>query len=102
MIKLTRRQTLAGLGAIAALPATRVFGASPALPSAPVALNIIDVAGNLALTQKAMEAYAAAHTNLISAITFNKATSPELPGKSRPNKPPAASISTWCCRVPTR
>ena len=81
MIKLTRRQTLAGMGALAALPATRAFGASPALPSAPVALNVIDVAGNLALTQKAMEAYAAATPKLVSAITFNKATSPELPGK---------------------
>ena len=81
MIKLTRRQTLAGMGALAALPATRAFGASPALPSAPVALNVIDVAGNLALTQKAMEAYAAANPKLVSAITFNKATSPELPGK---------------------
>jgi putative spermidine/putrescine transport system substrate-binding protein len=81
MIKLTRRQTLAGMGALAALPATRAFGASPALPSAPVALNVIDVAGNLALTQKAMEAYAAANPKLVSAITFNKATAPELPGK---------------------
>ena len=81
MIRLTRRQTLAGLGAMAALPVTGAWAASPPLPSAPVALNIIDVAGNLALTQKAMEAYAAANPKLVSAITFNKATSPELPGK---------------------
>jgi len=81
MIKLTRRQTLAGLGAMAALPATGAFAASPPLPSAPVALNVIDVAGNLALTQPAFEAYAKANPNLVSAITFNKATSPELPGK---------------------
>jgi len=81
MIKLTRRQTLAGLGAMAALPATGAIAASPPLPSAPVALNVIDVAGNLALTQPAFEAYAKANPNLVSAITFNKATSPELPGK---------------------
>src|SRR4051794_5934835 len=81
MIRLTRRQTLVGFGAMAVLPATGAFGASPALPSAPVALNIIDVAGNLALTQKAMEAYAAANPKLVSGITFNKATAPELPGK---------------------
>ncbi|MGN6159260.1 MAG: extracellular solute-binding protein [Devosia sp.] len=80
-MKLTRRQTLAGLGAMAALPATGAFAASPPLPSAPVALNVIDVAGNLALTQPAFEAYAKANPNLVSAITFNKATSPELPGK---------------------
>ena len=84
MIRFTRRQTLAGLAGMAALPALRTtgaFAASPALPTSPVALNVIDVAGNLALTQKAMEAYAAANPKLVSAITFNKATSPELPGK---------------------
>jgi putative spermidine/putrescine transport system substrate-binding protein len=81
MIRLTRRQTLAGLGAVAVLPVARAFGASPPLPAAPVALNVIDVAGNLALTQKAMEAYVAANPKLVSGITFNKATAPELPGK---------------------
>jgi putative spermidine/putrescine transport system substrate-binding protein len=81
MIRLTRRQTRAGRAAAAALPATRAFAASPALPGSPVALNIIDVAGNLALTQKAMEAYAAAKPDLVSNITFSKATAPELPGK---------------------
>ena len=81
MIKLTRRQTLAGIGAMAALPATGAFAASPPLPSAPVALNVIDVAGNLALTQPAFEAYAKANPKLVSGITFNKATAPELPGK---------------------
>src|SRR3569833_3018624 len=82
MIRFTRRQTLAGIGALAALPvASRAFGASPALPGAPVALNVIDGAGNLALTQKAMEAYVAANPKLVSAITFNKATAPELPAK---------------------
>ena len=81
MIRFTRRQTLAGLGAMTVLPVTGAFAASPPLPSAPVALNVIDVAGNLALTQKAMEAYVAANPKLVSGITFNKATSPELPGK---------------------
>jgi putative spermidine/putrescine transport system substrate-binding protein len=81
MINLTRRQTLAGLATMAALPATGAFAQGLALPTAPVALSVIDVAGNLALTQKAMEAYAAKNPNLVSAITFNKATAPELPGK---------------------
>ena len=81
MIRLTRRQTLAGLASMAALPATGAFAQGLALPSAPVALSVIDVAGNLALTQKAMQAYADKNPKLVSAITFNKATSPELPGK---------------------
>ena len=51
------------------------------LPAAPVTLNIIDVAGNLALTQKAFEAYRKAKPNLVSKFTFTKAPAPELPGK---------------------
>ena len=33
------------------------------MPTAPVALNVIDVAGNLALTQKAIEKYRATHAD---------------------------------------
>jgi len=44
-------------------------------------LNVIDVAGNLALTQKAIENYRKAKPNLVSRISFTKAPSPELPGK---------------------
>ena len=51
------------------------------LPTSPVALNIIDVAGNLALTQKAFENYRKAKPNLVSRISFTKAPAPELPGK---------------------
>ncbi|OQW52964.1 ABC transporter substrate-binding protein [Candidatus Raskinella chloraquaticus] len=52
-----------------------------ALPKQPVALNIIDVAGNLALTQPALEAYRAAKPNLVSRMTYTKAPAPELPAK---------------------
>ncbi len=51
------------------------------MPSAPVELNVVDVAGNLALTQAAIEAYAAAKPEAVSRVTFTKAPSPELPGK---------------------
>jgi putative spermidine/putrescine transport system substrate-binding protein len=53
----------------------------PALPKSPVTLNVIDVAGNLALTQKAIENYRKAHPELVSKITFTKAPAPELAGK---------------------
>jgi putative spermidine/putrescine transport system substrate-binding protein len=49
----------------------------------PVTLNVVDVAGNLALTQEALEAFAAKNPTLVSRITFTKAPSPELPGKIR-------------------
>jgi putative spermidine/putrescine transport system substrate-binding protein len=54
---------------------------APALPKSPVTLNVVDVAGNLALTQDAIENYRAKNPNLVSRITFTKAPSPELPGK---------------------
>lgn len=68
----------AGMAGASALPAY-AFGQQ--LPSAPVALNVVDVAGNLALTQRAFEAYRKAKPNLVSRFTFTKAPSPELPGK---------------------
>ncbi|PWL17612.1 ABC transporter substrate-binding protein [Falsochrobactrum shanghaiense] len=82
MLKLSRRQALGGLAAVATLPATRLFAQSKlALPTSPVSINIVDVAGNLALTQKAIENYVAAKPELVSRVTFTKAPAPELPGK---------------------
>jgi putative spermidine/putrescine transport system substrate-binding protein len=51
------------------------------MPTSPISLNIVDVAGNLALTQDALEAYKTKNPNLVSKITFTKAPAPELPGK---------------------
>ena len=82
MTGLVTRRTV--LGATAGAAALRITGASaqvPPLPKSPVTINIVDVAGNLALTQKAFEAYAKAKPNLVSQITFTKAPAPELPGK---------------------
>ncbi len=67
---------LASLAGVSALMA----GAAHAQP---VTLNVVDVAGNLALTQEALEAFAAKNPTLVSRITFTKAPSPELPGKIR-------------------
>jgi putative spermidine/putrescine transport system substrate-binding protein len=47
----------------------------------PVAINIVDVAGNLQLTQKAFEAFKAKNPQLVSNITFTNAPAPQLPGK---------------------
>jgi putative spermidine/putrescine transport system substrate-binding protein len=83
MMRLTRRTLLGGMaGTLAAGASTRLLAqAALTLPSSPVALNIVDVAGNLALTQKAIEAYAAKNPKLVSKVTFAKAPAPELPGK---------------------
>lgn len=65
-------------GLIAAAP---VSAASPPLPKTPQTINIIDVGGALALTQKAIEMYRKAHPELIEKITYTKAPAPELAGK---------------------
>jgi len=59
----------------------RAFAQGLALPKSPVTINIVDVAGNLALTQAAIEKYRDAKPNLVSKVTFSKAPAPELPGK---------------------
>ncbi|OYV33018.1 MAG: ABC transporter substrate-binding protein [Acidocella sp. 20-61-6] len=82
--RLSRRGVLGGMAAAAALAdlSAPAFAAEiPALPSSPVSLNIVDVAGTLALTQPAFEAYAAAKPHLVSHISYSKAPAPELPGK---------------------
>ena len=92
-----RRTLLGGIAGFAALGAARGRAASsPALPSAPVSLNVIDVAGQLQLTQGAMEAFAKANPKLVSKITFTKAPAPELPGKIKAQQDAAASTSTSC------
>jgi putative spermidine/putrescine transport system substrate-binding protein len=73
------------VGGVAGAAGTAALGgpafAQTALPTSPVTLNVIDVAGNLALTQKAIENYRKAKPNLVSRITFTKAPAPELAGK---------------------
>lgn len=79
------RRALLGTAATVALAdalAERARAATaPTLPSSPVALNIVDVAGNLALTQPALQAYARQKPHLVSRMIFNQAPAPELPGK---------------------
>jgi putative spermidine/putrescine transport system substrate-binding protein len=55
--------------------------AQVAKPKSPLTLTIVDVAGNLALTQKAFEAYRKAKPEMVGRLVFTKAPAPELPGK---------------------
>lgn len=78
----TRRVFVGGLAGAAGVAAfARPGFAQLAMPTSPITLNVVDVAGNLALTQKAIEAYAEARPELVSRFTFTKAPAPELPGK---------------------
>ncbi len=74
----TRRTVMAGAAGLAAFKAG---GALAQGAPGPVALNIIDVAGNLQLTQAAIERFAKENPKLVSRLNFSRAPSPELPGK---------------------
>ncbi len=78
--RLLLRATAAAMSA-AALLSTGALAQVPAMPKSPVTINVVDVAGNLALTQDAIEAYQKSHGNVVSKINFTKAPAPELPGK---------------------
>jgi putative spermidine/putrescine transport system substrate-binding protein len=81
-IETTRRALLGGAALAATAPMlARAQGKAAALPSSPVTLNIVDVAGNLQLTQKAFENYRRAKPHLVSRISFTQAPAPEIPGK---------------------
>jgi putative spermidine/putrescine transport system substrate-binding protein len=82
ILQATRREVLAGMGGLAGLASiSPARAAAPALPNEPVSLNVIDVAGQLQLTQRAMEDFAKANPKLVSKIAFSQAPAPELPGK---------------------
>ena len=69
---------------------------TPPMPKGPVTINVIDVAGDLALTQAAIEGYQAKHPELVSKVTFNKAPAPELAGKLKAMQAQAAATSISC------
>ena len=54
--------------------------------SGPVKLSIIDVAGNLQLTQTAIEAFKEAHPEIVSDIEFMKQLLQSFPQKLKHNK----------------
>jgi putative spermidine/putrescine transport system substrate-binding protein len=47
----------------------------------PVTINILDVAGNLQLTQGMIDNFKAANPTIVADITFTKGTAPEMAGK---------------------
>ena len=56
----------------------------PETPSAPVTLNILDVAGNQRLTGVMVDAFVAEHPDIISAVTWESAGAPDLVGTIKP------------------
>ncbi|MFL6122037.1 extracellular solute-binding protein [Actinophytocola sp.] len=62
-------------------PATVATSNVPKKPSQPVELNILDVAGNLQLTQGMIDEFVAKNPDIVSKVNYTKATAPEMPGK---------------------
>jgi putative spermidine/putrescine transport system substrate-binding protein len=56
-------------------------GPVPAKPGKAVTLNILDVAGNLQLTQGMIDQFSGQNKDQIGKVTYSKATAPELVGK---------------------
>jgi putative spermidine/putrescine transport system substrate-binding protein len=80
-MKVTRRTFAGGLASAIGLSSLPSPAAALAPPKSPVVIAIVDVAGNLALTQKAFEAYRAAKPQFVSRFVYSKAPAPELPPK---------------------
>lgn len=79
---ITRRTFVGGVAGMTGLGLLPGRGwAQLAAPANPVTITIVDVAGNLALTQGMFENYAAAKPDWVSSFAFTKAPSPELPAK---------------------
>ncbi|WP_229074680.1 ABC transporter substrate-binding protein [Actinoplanes sp. DH11] len=56
-------------------------GPVPDKPANPVTLNVLDVAGNLQLTQGMIDDFVANNPEVVEKVTYTKATAPELVGK---------------------
>ena len=80
-VRVNRRRLIGGAAGLAALKVAGAQAQAPARPSSPVAINVIDVGGALALMQKAFEAYRKAKPEFVSRITYVKAPAPELASK---------------------
>ena len=76
-----RRMACKAVAATLATGAFMALGAPTAWAQSPVTINVVDVAGNLALTQDAIQNFANKNPKLVAKVNFTKAPAPELPGK---------------------
>lgn len=75
------RRSAIGLAGTAMLAPRLAAAQSPRLSGRAVPLSVIDVAGNLLLTQSIFEDYAQRHADRVSRFAFQRAPAPELAGK---------------------
>src|SRR4051812_28271539 len=72
---------VAACGAPKAAEPAKTGGTVPDKPASAVVLNVLDVAGNLQLTQPMIDEFVAKNRDIVSRVTYSKATAPELVGK---------------------
>ena len=70
-----------GFAAAIAFAADGWAQSSVAKPKTPLIINVMDVAGDLEVSQPALEKFRAEHPELISKFVYTRATAPELAGK---------------------
>ena len=58
-------------------------GQTPPLPKGPVTISVVDVAGDLALTQGAIEAYQAKNPNLVAKGQFHQGARARAAGEAQ-------------------
>jgi len=71
----------AGCGAPDKPSSGKTDGPVPAKPGSAVTINILDVAGDLQLTQGMIDEFVGKNKDQIGKVTYSKATAPELVGK---------------------
>ena len=74
---------LAGCGALGAQNAGEQEDITPVEPSAPIALTLLDGAGNVTVNRAIYDNFAAAHPELVSSIDYQSAPAPDVAGKVR-------------------
>jgi putative spermidine/putrescine transport system substrate-binding protein len=72
---------MVSFAAAAVLATTSFAQTTPAKPKEPLTISVIDVAGDLQVSQPAIEKFKQDHPELVSRFVFTKATAPELAAK---------------------
>ncbi|MEK8106174.1 hypothetical protein NKG94_15180 [Micromonospora sp. M12] len=71
-------------------------GEVPQRPGKAVTLNVLDVAGNLQLTQGMIDEFVSKNPDVISRVTYSKAPAPELAGKIKAQQGRTGWTSVSC------
>jgi putative spermidine/putrescine transport system substrate-binding protein len=80
-MSMSRRMFVKAVSGTAGLAVTGLSARAVTPPKSPLVITIVDVAGNLALTQRAFENYQHANPKVVERFVFSKAPAPELPAK---------------------